>query len=116
MNFFETGEKPLSDMQAVIKEQVTSHPVVLYMKGSPQFPTCGFSSRAVQVLKACGVNKFYSVDVIQNPDYREALVTYANWPTLPQLYIKGEFIGGCDIMTEMYQSGELQPMLADLAN
>ncbi|HET6718502.1 MAG TPA: Grx4 family monothiol glutaredoxin [Rhodocyclaceae bacterium] len=106
----------MSDLQATIKEQVTTNPVVLYMKGSPQFPQCGFSGRAVQVLKACGVNKFFSVDVLQNPEYRDALVTYANWPTLPQLYIKGEFIGGCDIMTEMYQAGELQPLLDGLQN
>lgn len=104
----------MSDVQEIIKQQVTGHPVVLYMKGSPQFPQCGFSARAVQVLKACGVNQFYSVDVLQNPDIRDGIKDYANWPTLPQLYVKGEFIGGCDIMTEMYQAGELQPLLADL--
>lgn len=104
----------MSDVQEIIKQQVTGHPVVLYMKGSPQFPQCGFSARAVQVLKACGVNKFYSVDVLQNPEIRDGIKDYANWPTLPQLYVKGEFIGGCDIMTEMYQAGELQPLLADL--
>lgn len=106
----------MADVQAVIKEQVTGHPVVLYMKGSPQFPQCGFSARAVQILKACGVNEFFSVDVLQNPDIREGVKTYANWPTLPQLYVKGEFVGGCDIMTEMYQNGELQPMLDGLQN
>ena len=104
------------DVQERIKQQVTENPVVLYMKGSAQFPQCGFSARAVQIIKACGVNKFHTVDVLQNPDIREGVKTFANWPTLPQLYIKGEFIGGCDIMTEMYQSGELQPLLADLAN
>jgi monothiol glutaredoxin len=104
----------MSDVQEIIKQQVTGHPVVLYMKGSPQFPQCGFSARAVQVLKACGVNQFYSVDVLQNPEIRDGIKDYANWPTLPQLYVKGEFIGGCDIMTEMYQAGELQPLLADL--
>ena len=106
----------MSDVQAVIKEQVTGNPVVLYMKGSPQFPQCGFSARAVQILKACGVNTFYSVDVLQNPDIREGVKVFANWPTLPQLYINGEFIGGCDIMTEMYQGGELQPMLEPYKN
>lgn len=106
----------MSDLQAIIKEQVTTHPVVLYMKGSPQFPRCGFSGRAVQILKACGVNKFFSVDVLQNPEYTPALVEYASWPTLPQFYIKGEFIGGCDIMTEMHQAGELQPMLDPFKN
>lgn len=106
----------MSDVQETIKEQVTGNPVVLYMKGSPQFPQCGFSARAVQILKACGVNKFYTVDVLQNPDIREGVKTYANWPTLPQLYVKGEFVGGCDIMTEMYQAGELQPLLEDLKN
>ena len=103
------------DVQQTIQEQVTNNPVVLYMKGSPDFPQCGFSARAVQILRASGVTDFYSVDVLQNPDIREGVKTYASWPTIPQLYIKGEFIGGCDIMTEMYQSGELQPLLADLA-
>lgn len=106
----------MSDVQAIIKEQVTSNPVVLYMKGSAQFPQCGFSARAVQILKACGVNSFYTVDVLQNPEIRDGVKVYASWPTLPQLYIKGEFVGGCDIMTEMYQNGELQPMLEDLKN
>jgi len=106
----------MSDVQATIKEQVTGNPVVLYMKGSPQFPQCGFSAKAVQIIKACGVNKFYTVDVLQNPDIRDGVKIYANWPTLPQLYIGGEFVGGCDIMTEMYQSGELQPMLEAYKN
>jgi len=106
----------MSDVQATIKEQVTGNPVVLYMKGSPQFPQCGFSAKAVQIIKACGVNKFYTVDVLQNPEIRDGVKIYANWPTLPQLYIGGEFVGGCDIMTEMYQSGELQPMLEAYKN
>lgn len=104
------------DVQALIHEQVTSHPVVLYMKGTPQFPQCGFSSRAVQILKACGVNKFFSVNVLENPEIRQGIKDYANWPTIPQLFIKGEFIGGSDIMTEMYQSGELQPLLEGLTD
>ena len=104
------------DVQALIHEQVTGNSVVLYMKGTPQFPQCGFSARAVQILKACGINKFYSVNVLENPDIRAGIKDYANWPTIPQLFIKGEFIGGSDIMTEMYQSGELQPLLAGLAD
>lgn len=104
------------DVQALIHEQVTGNPVVLYMKGTPQLPQCGFSSRAVQILKACGVNKFFSVNVLENPEIRAGIKDYANWPTIPQLFIKGEFIGGSDIMTEMYQSGELQPLLEGLAD
>lgn len=101
--------------QDTIREQVTGNPVVLYMKGSPQFPQCGFSGVAAQILKACGVNSYLAVDVLQNPDIREGIKTYANWPTIPQLYIKGEFIGGADIMREMYQSGELQTLLEGAA-
>jgi monothiol glutaredoxin len=95
----------------VIKSQVTSHPVVLYMKGTPQFPQCGFSASAVQVLKACGVANFFSVNVLENPDIRQGIKEFSNWPTIPQLYVNGEFIGGADIMREMYQSGELQTLL-----
>ena len=103
------------DAQQVIKEQVTGNPVVLYMKGTPQFPQCGFSATAVQILKACGVNQFYSVNVLDNPEIRQGIKDYANWPTIPQLYIKGEFVGGCDIMREMFQAGELQQMLEGVA-
>ena len=99
------------DVQQVIREQVTSNPVVLYMKGSPQFPQCGFSGVAAQILKACGVKDYLAVDVLSNPDIREGIKTYANWPTIPQLYIKGEFVGGADIMRELYQNGELQKLL-----
>jgi monothiol glutaredoxin len=98
-------------VQDVIKQQVESNPIVLYMKGSPQFPQCGFSARAVQILKACGVGSFYSVNVLENPDIRQGIKEFANWPTIPQLYIKGQFVGGSDIMAEMYQSGELQKLL-----
>ena len=101
-------------VQEKIREQVTTHPVVLYMKGSPQMPMCGFSASATQILKMCGVDEIYTVDVLQNPDIREGIKQYANWPTIPQLYINGEFVGGSDIMREMYQSGELQKMLSDL--
>lgn len=103
------------DAQQLIKEQVTGNPVVLYMKGTPQFPQCGFSATAVQILKACGVNKFYSVNVLENPEIRQGIKDFANWPTIPQLYVKGEFVGGCDIMREMFQAGELQQMLEGVA-
>lgn len=96
--------------KAKINEIVTGNPVVLFMKGTKNFPTCGFSGRAVQILKACGVN-FHDVNVLAEPDTVPELREYANWPTIPVLYINGEFIGGCDIMTEMYQAGELQQKL-----
>ncbi len=99
-------------VQDKIREQVTGHPVVLYMKGSPQMPMCGFSATASQLLKLSGVQDIFTVDVLQNPDIREGIKQYANWPTIPQLYVNGEFVGGCDIMKEMYQSGELQKVLA----
>jgi len=97
--------------QETIKLQVTGNKVVLYMKGSPDFPQCGFSARAVQVLRACGVNEFFTVDVLQDPEIRQGIKEYANWPTIPQLYVNGELVGGSDIVTEMYQSGELQNLL-----
>ena len=94
-----------------IREQVTNNNSVLYMKGTPQFPQCGFSSKAAQVLQACGVNDFLAVNVLADPEIFENLKYYANWPTFPQLYVKGELIGGCDIMVDMYQKGEIQPLL-----
>jgi monothiol glutaredoxin len=97
--------------QETIKQQVTGNKVVLYMKGSPDFPQCGFSARAVQVLRACGVNELFTVDVLQDPEIRQGIKEYANWPTIPQLYVNGELVGGSDIVTEMYQSGELQNLL-----
>ena len=97
-----------------IRETVTGNPVVLFMKGTPQFPQCGFSAKAVQILKACGVNNFTTVDVLADPEIRQGIKEYANWPTIPQLYIGGEFVGGSDIMTEMYQSGELQQQISAL--
>ena len=99
------------DVQDKIRETVTSHPVVLFMKGSPQMPMCGFSASATQMLKACGVDQPFTVDVLQDQDVRQGIKEYANWPTIPQLYINGEFVGGADIIREMYQSGELQQML-----
>ena len=100
-------------IQDVIRDQVTSNDVVLYMKGSPQFPQCGFSSAAVQILKACGVKEVLAVNVLADNDIRQGIKDYSSWPTIPQLYVKGEFIGGSDIMREMYDSGELQQMLKD---
>ena len=99
-------------VQDTIKEQVEGHPVVLYMKGSPQLPQCGFSATATQILKMSGATEVFTVDVLQNPEIREGIKQFANWPTIPQLYVNGEFVGGCDIMREMYQSGELQKLIA----
>ena len=99
------------DTQQLIKDQVTGHSVVLYMKGTPQMPQCGFSQMAVQVLQACGVTQLFTVNVLENPDIRQGIKEYANWPTIPQLYVNGEFIGGSDIIREMYESGELQKVL-----
>ncbi|CAG0980570.1 Glutaredoxin 4 [Burkholderiales bacterium] len=98
-------------IQDKIREQVKGHRVVLYMKGTPQFPQCGFSATATEILKRCGVDEFFSVNVLADPDLRQGIKEYANWPTVPQLYVDGEFVGGCDIMREMYQSGELQQVL-----
>ena len=98
-------------VQEVIKDQVTKNPVVLYMKGSPDFPQCGFSANAVGILRACGVENFYSVNVLENPDIRQGIKEFANWPTIPQLYVNGEFVGGSDILREMYESGELKKVL-----
>ncbi|MGB0129310.1 MAG: Grx4 family monothiol glutaredoxin [Rhodocyclaceae bacterium] len=103
------------DAQQLIKQQVTSNPVVLYMKGTAQFPQCGFSARAVQILKASGVSEFLSVNVLEDAEIRQGVKDFANWPTIPQLYVNGEFVGGSDIMTELYQSGELKKMLETVA-
>jgi monothiol glutaredoxin len=97
--------------QDTIREQVTQNPVVLYMKGQPVFPMCGFSATAVQILDACGVKDYLAVDVLVDPEIRQGIKEFANWPTIPQLYVNGEFVGGCDIMREMYESGELQQLL-----
>jgi monothiol glutaredoxin len=93
-----------------IKQQIAENPVLLYMKGTPDFPQCGFSSRAVNILRECGV-KFTHVNILEEPEIRQTLPQYANWPTFPQLYINGELIGGSDIMLEMYEQGELQKLL-----
>ena len=102
----------MSDVQKRIDDLVKSNRVLLFMKGSAQFPMCGFSGRAVQLLKNCGVTDFKTVNVLEDEAIRQGIKEYANWPTIPQLYINGEFIGGSDIMTEMYEAGELQPLLA----
>ncbi len=101
----------MSDVQKRIDDIVKSHPVVLFMKGTAQFPMCGFSGRAVQILKACGVSDVTTVNVLEDEEIRQGIKDYANWPTIPQLYVGGEFVGGSDIMMEMYQSGELQQVL-----
>jgi monothiol glutaredoxin len=93
-----------------IKSQLESSPVVLYMKGSPDFPQCGFSGQAVQILDACGA-KYAYINIFEDPELREALKSYSNWPTYPQLYISGELVGGCDIMIDLFQNGELAKML-----
>lgn len=99
------------DVQEKIKETVSGNPVVLFMKGSPKFPQCGFSNLATQILDACEA-EYMAVDVLQDQDVREGIKVFANWPTIPQLYVKGEFVGGSDIMRAMYENGELQTLIA----
>lgn len=103
----------MSDVQAQIDQIVKTHPVVLFMKGTASFPMCGFSGRATQILKACGLDlkNLATVNVLENEAVRQGIKEYSQWPTIPQLYINGEFIGGSDIMMEMYESGELQKLL-----
>lgn len=101
----------MSDIQNRIKQTIESSDVILFMKGTPDFPQCGFSGRAVQILKACGT-EFSSVDVLADDDIRQGIKQYSSWPTIPQLYIKGEFVGGSDIILEMYEKGELQQKLS----
>src|SRR5471030_89986 len=102
----------MADVQDRIKQEVTSNPVVLFMKGTPQFPMCGFSSQVVQILDYIGA-PYASVNVLEDAEIRQGIKDYANWPTIPQLYVKGEFVGGCDIVREMFQSGELVAHLAE---
>ena len=99
------------NVQDLIRQQVTSHPVVLYMKGSPDFPQCGFSANAVRILNTCGVNNIFSVNVLEDAEIRQGIKEFSSWPTIPQLYVNGEFIGGSDIITEMFQNGELKTAL-----
>ncbi len=99
------------DTQDRIRQQLSADKVVLYMKGTPQFPQCGFSAKAAQMLGACGV-KYTSYDILSDPEIRQGLKEYSNWPTFPQLYLNGELVGGYDIMTELFQKGELQKLIA----
>ena len=99
------------DAKQFIEQTVTGNQVVLFMKGTSQFPQCGFSGRAIQILKSCGVKNLMTVNVLEDDEVREGVKEFANWPTIPQLYVNGQFVGGSDIMTEMYQSGELQELL-----
>jgi monothiol glutaredoxin len=101
----------MNTVQDTINEQLSKHSVVLYMKGTPQFPQCGFSATVAEILKRCGVNDYFSVNVLADADIREGIKQHANWPTIPQLYVNGEFVGGCDIVREMYSTGELQKVL-----
>ena len=101
----------MSTIDDTIRTQVTGNKVVLYMKGTPQFPQCGFSATATEILKRCGVTEFASFNILQDEALRQGIKEFSNWPTIPQLYVNGEFVGGCDIMREMYQSGELQQLL-----
>ncbi|MET0964148.1 MAG: Grx4 family monothiol glutaredoxin [Noviherbaspirillum sp.] len=101
----------MSEVQSWIKETVTGNPVVLFMKGTAQFPQCGFSGKAIQLLKASGAENIVTVNVLEDPAVRQGIKDYSNWPTVPQLYVNGEFVGGSDIMNEMYASGELQSLI-----
>ena len=98
-------------VQEKIHAQVNANAVVLYMKGTPQFPLCGFSGATVQMLQACGLRDFAAVDVLADPEIRAGIKAYANWPTIPQLYVNGELVGGADIVRELYEMGELQPLV-----
>ncbi|MDA0665857.1 MAG: Grx4 family monothiol glutaredoxin [Proteobacteria bacterium] len=101
------------DAKAFVQTTVDENPVVLFMKGSAQFPQCGFSGKAIQLLKTCGVTQVATVNVLEDESVRQAVKDHANWPTVPQLYVKGEFVGGSDIMGELFESGELQQLLLD---
>lgn len=103
------------DILAAIKQQIEENPIILYMKGSPQAPQCGFSAQTIQCMVACG-QRFAYVDILSNPDIRAHLPGYADWPTFPQLWVDGELVGGCDIVTEMFEAGELQPLLEETAS
>jgi monothiol glutaredoxin len=105
----------MSDIQKRIGDLVQHNRVVLFMKGTAQFPMCGFSGRAIQILKACGVDDLKTVNVLEDEEIRQGIKDFANWPTIPQLYVNGEFIGGSDILMEMYQAGELQQVLGKAA-
>jgi len=103
----------MSDILESIQQQVTQNPILIYMKGSPDQPQCGFSSQASQMLMACG-KPFAYIDILANPEIRANLPKFSEWPTFPQLFVQGELVGGCDIITEMYQSGELQSLIHEV--
>lgn len=103
------------DAKEFVQSTVTEHPVVLFMKGTAQFPQCGFSGRAIQILKACDVRNLVTVNVLEDEGVRQAIKDFANWPTIPQLYVSGQFVGGSDIMGEMFESGELQSLLKQVS-
>ena len=103
----------MSSVQEFLSQTVTDNPVVLFMKGTAQFPQCGFSGRAIQVLKSCGLKQLITVNVLEDDGVRQGIKEFSNWPTIPQLYVKGEFVGGCDITREMFQAGELQQFFTD---
>lgn len=106
-------EKAQMNIQDKIKQQLSENKIVLYMKGNAELPMCGFSARAVNILKSCGAN-FATVDVLKDEEVRHAIKIHSNWPTIPQLYINGEFIGGSDILAEMFEAGELQQLISDV--
>ena len=99
------------DAKEFIHKTVTENPIVLFMKGSAQFPQCGFSGRAVQILQSCGVKSLITVNVLEDDEVRQGIKDYANWPTIPQLYVRGQLVGGADILAEMFENGELQDLL-----
>ena len=103
----------MTDIQDQIAQQIADHPILIYMKGSPDQPRCGFSAQASQALMACG-KPFAFIDILSNPEIRAQLPQYSEWPTFPQLFVQGELVGGCDIITEMYQSGELQTLINEV--
>ena len=104
------------DAKDFIAQTVKDHKIVLFMKGTAQFPQCGFSGKAIQIMKACGVKDLATVNVLEDDEVRQGIKDFSNWPTIPQLYIAGEFVGGSDIMTEMFESGELQKMIPAAGN
>ncbi len=104
----------MNNVYDIIKKQISEHKVVLYMKGDAKFPLCGFSGRAIKILAMCGVKDVFTVNVLADDNIRNGIKEFSNWPTIPQLYINGEFIGGSDIMAEMYETGELQELLKNI--
>jgi monothiol glutaredoxin len=112
MTAFRSEGTDMADIAGTIRDQIAKNRVVLYMKGTPQTPQCGFSATAAEILRRCGVDDYASYNILQDEALRQGIKEFSNWPTIPQLYVDGEFVGGCDIMREMYQSGELQQLLA----